>query len=197
MQKWLILLTLLAAGTAGAVPVWKWVDENGVPHYTDHPVPGAQRIELTGVPTVPALKTPETQQAAPAAAPPGGSEAGQAAQTQSGQHVALVKPEPNETLWNIGATLTVQVTVEPPLRPGQHVDVFLDGTRVNVGATATQFTVPNVYRGVHTLQVVVVSPEGQDVARSGSVQFTVQQTSVLNPNNHTPPAVQHRAAPRG
>ncbi len=194
MRTWLILLTLLAAGTAGAVPVWKWVDENGEPHYTDHPVKGAQRIELSGVPSVPAFQTPQKPAAAPGqgastAAGPGGAAA-------TAPRIALVKPQANETLWNIGGTLSVTVEIDPGLKAGQHVNVFLDGTRMNVGATATAFTVPDVYRGVHTLQAVVVSAAGRDVARSASVQFTVQQTSVLNPNNHTPPAARRRTAPR-
>lgn len=44
----LALMTLLAApASAQEAAVYKWVDENGVPHYTDHPPAGTAVEELT------------------------------------------------------------------------------------------------------------------------------------------------------
>ncbi|HEX5419692.1 MAG TPA: DUF4124 domain-containing protein [Gammaproteobacteria bacterium] len=185
MQRWLILLTALVSGTAGAVTIWKWVDKSGEPHYTDRPVPGAQRIELTGVPEVPAL-------GASGAAASSSAASGQTASAY--RRLVILKPEPQQTLWNIGGNLSVQVDVAPPLTAGDSIDVFLDGQRVDVQAASPQFTVPNVFRGVHTMQAVVVDAQGEEVLRSMPVTFMVQQTSVLNPNNNTPPAVRRRAA---
>ncbi|HEU4620363.1 MAG TPA: DUF4124 domain-containing protein [Gammaproteobacteria bacterium] len=187
MRTCLIVLTLLAAGTASAVPVWKWVDASGQTHYTDVPVPGAQRIEVLGVDSVPAAaaRSTGTTQAAGSAARP----------AVPYQRFVVVSPAQQQTLWNIQAMLDVQVEVEPALEPGHHIDVFLDGQRINIGATSTQFTVPEVYRGVHTLQAVIADSNGQDVVRSLAVTFMVQQTSVLNPNNRQPPAAGNRPAP--
>jgi hypothetical protein len=185
MRTWLILLTLLAAGTASAVPVWKWVDKNGQAHYTDVPVPGAQRIDLLGVQSVPAV-TPQRTQAAEGAS-------AESKSTEPYQRFVVVSPGQQQTLWNIQAMLNVQVEVEPSLRPGDHMDVFLDGQRISIGAMSTEFTVPDVFRGVHTLQAVIADSNGQDLVRSLAVTFMVQQTSILNPNNKQPPAVQNRA----
>lgn len=185
MRKWLILLTLLAAGPTAAVPVWKWVDASGQVHYTDVPVPGAERIELTGVQSIPAPRQPSNALA--------GRTATAALERPAYQRFVIVSPAQQQTLWNIGAILNVQVDISPALREGDRIDVFLDGQRVNVNATSTQFTVPDVYRGVHALQAVIVDSNGEDVLRSLAVTFMVQQTSVLNPNNNTPPAVRRRA----
>ena len=76
--------------------------------------------------------------------------------------------------------MTVQL--EPALQSGHHLDVFLDGKRLNLDATAPQFTVPNVFRGLHTMQVAVFDASGTEVVRSLATTFMVQQTSVLNPN---------------
>ena len=46
MNNWLILLCLFWSA-AQAVPVYRWVDENGQVNYSDRPGPGAVRIELT------------------------------------------------------------------------------------------------------------------------------------------------------
>jgi hypothetical protein len=186
MQRWLILLTALMSGTAGAVTVWKWVDKSGEPHYTDRPVPGAQRIELTGVPAVPSLGQSGTAAKTGSPSP--------AARTASAyRRLVILKPEPQQTLWNIGGNLSVELDLSPPLASGDRIDVFLDGQRVELGAVSPQFTVPNVFRGTHTLQAVVVSSQGEEVLRSMPVTFMVQQTSVLNPNNNTPPAARRRA----
>ena len=39
-----ILLGLLTAVTAQTAVIYKWTDANGVVHYSDQPVPGAERI---------------------------------------------------------------------------------------------------------------------------------------------------------
>jgi hypothetical protein len=186
MRTWLILLTLLVAGPVQSVPVWKWVDETGQVHYTDVPVPGAQRIELLGGEAIPS-------------AAPAGRTSPQAATAEAStppsqyRRFVVVQPGQQQTLWNIGATLQVQVEIDPALQSGQHIDVFLDGQRIDIGATSTEFTVPDVYRGVHTLQAVVADSNGKDLIRSLAVTFMVQQTSILNPNNRQPPSAQSRA----
>ena len=40
---------------------------------------------------------------------------------------------------------------------------------------------PNVFRGVHTVQAVVIDAEGRELQRSPPVPFVVQQTSILDP----------------
>ena len=183
---WLCLLALTiaaAAGPASAVTVWRWVDQDGVVHYSDRPVEGAERIELSG---------PQTFPGQPGLAPaaPGRSASSPARQEDQAPYrrFEIVAPAQQETLWNIGGTLAVTVALEPPLQPGHRLDVYLDGERRNLGATSTQLTVPEVYRGLHTLQAVIVDESGSEVLRSLAVTFMVQQTSILNPNNPTPPA---------
>ena len=43
----------------------------------------------------------------------------------------------------------------------------------------------NVFRGTHTLQVIVLDAAGAELMRSPSRGFIVQQTSALNPNSAT------------
>jgi len=167
---------------ATAATVWRWVDENGVVHYSDRPVEGAERIELVGAQTFPgsSLRTAGALEPTGTATP----EPPPAAY----RRFEVVSPAQQETLWNIGGTLPVTVELDPPLQAGHRLDVYLDGERRNLGATTTQFSVPEVYRGVHTLQAVIVDESGAEVLRSLAVTFMVQQTSILNPYNRTPPA---------
>lgn len=180
---WLCLIVLsIAAGSASAATVWRWVDESGVIHYSDRPVEGAERIELSGAQTFRGTPVDTSMASQPTTA--------DAAQRPAVPYrrFEIVSPAQQETLWNIGGTLSVSVELDPPLQEGHRLDVYLDGERRNLGATTTQLTVPEVYRGVHTLQAVIVDERGGEVLRSLAVTFMVQQTSILNPYNRAPPA---------
>jgi hypothetical protein len=171
MRKWLILLSALSGTTAIAAPAWTWVDANGTVHFSDRPVPGARQVELTGA------------QGFGAQAPARSARAdGQAAPAAPYQAVEIVSPADQETLWNIGATLPVQVRFQPALQPGHRYDLALDGQRRNVATTATRVSLPDVFRGAHTLQVVIIDSAWTELMRSPPRTFFVQQTSVANPN---------------
>jgi Domain of unknown function (DUF4124) len=190
MHKWLILLSALGATAANSTPAWTWVDANGQTHFSDRPVPGARQVELSGAQgfgtqgavtrTAASAATP-----APAAAPGSGSPYAT---------LEVVSPGDQETLWNIGGTLSVTVRVQPPLQPGHRLELALDGQRRNVSGSGPRFTLADVFRGAHTLQVFVLDSAGTEVARSPTRSFVVQQTSVQNPNS---PIARQRAASGG
>jgi hypothetical protein len=195
MSKWLILLSVLAA-SAGAAPVWTWVDANGQVHYSDRPEPGARQIDLPG--SEPGSSSAPAQQPSavetPSAAPGATTQPQVAVRYRT---LDVQTPAQQETLWNIGGTLEVQIAIAPALQPGHRLDVYLDGARRNLDTTSTQFTVPDVFRGTHSLQAVVIDGTGREILRSQSVQFVVQQTSILNPSNPNAPARAQRAPNAG
>lgn len=174
MRKWLILLSALSGTAGSAAPAWTWVDANGTVHFSDRPVPGARQVELSGVqgfgsePTARAPRAAADQPATPGVAY---------------QAIEIVSPAEQETLWNIGAVLSVQVRFQPNLLPGHRYDLALDGQRRNLNTTNTRVTLPDVFRGAHTLQVVVIDASGTELMRSPARGFIVQQTSVQNPNS--------------
>jgi uncharacterized protein DUF4124 len=174
MRKWLILLSALLGTAASAAPAWTWVDEEGTRHYSDRPVPGAERVELAGAQGFGTpSRLPRTARAsADAAGVPGAAY----------QSIEVVSPAEQETLWNIGTNLPVQVRFQPALQPGHRYDLLYDGQRRNVNTAAARVTLPNVFRGEHTLQVIVIDAAGTEVMRSPARVFFVQQTSTQNPN---------------
>lgn len=173
MSKWLISLMWLVAAAAQAADAWTWVDENGTRHYSDRPVEGATKIQLG-----PAQGFTPNRPAAPQAQAPQDSE--QPAPERY-RVFDVASPEQQETLWNIEGNLSVRLDVQPQLQPGHKIDVYLDGELKNLNATSTQFLVPDVYRGMHTLQAVVYDSNGDELARSLAVTFMVRQTSIIRP----------------
>jgi len=177
MRKWLILLSALSATSVSGAPAWTWVDADGQVHYSDRPVPGAQQVELTGAQGFGAAAAP-ARRLTPAATP---QQTGAALTPY--RTIDIVSPTEQETLWNIGGTLNVQVQIEPALQAGHRLDLALDGQRRNLNTANQRLSVPNVFRGAHTLQVIVIDAAGTEVMRSPSRNFVVQQTSVQNPNS--------------
>ena len=176
MRKWLILLSALSGTAASAAPAWTWVDEEGTRHYSDRPGPGAQQVELAGAQAFgSAARAPRSS----GATAQGGTAGVPGAPYQS---VEVTSPAEQETLWNIGTNLPVQVRIQPALQTGHRLDLLFDGQRRNLNTANTRVTLPDVFRGQHTLQVVVIDSAGTEVMRSPSRVFFVQQTSTLNPN---------------
>jgi len=172
MRKWLILLSALSATAASSAPAWTWVDANGQVHFSDRPVPGAQQVELTGAQGFGG----QTMAQAQAPARPGSTDVAGAPY----RSIEIVSPADQEVLWNIGAMLNVQVRFQPALQPGHRYDLVFDGQARNLNGTSLRVVLPDVFRGTHTLQVIVRDAAGAEVQRSQGRNFTVQQTSAQN-----------------
>ncbi len=165
-----LLLGLLAA-SAALSQAYRWVDENGVVHYSDRPEPGAELIILPGSgvsrqgrtyqrPT----PTSQASTASPATAP------------FRYESVEITSPGAEETLWNIEGVLNVSVTVTPALKAGHQVRAYFNGNGEIVNGAS--FQIEEVHRGVHNLQVEIIDENGKLMIRSRANRFYVQQNTV-------------------
>ena len=175
----LVCLGLLSAAAladnGGTTTVYKWVDPQGVVHYSDQPHPNAQKLEVRGAQTFSALPAPA---ASPMPAPQ---------ETQSPaaayQGCAITQPTDQESLMNVSqATAVVQAS--PQLRAGDQVRLFVDGKQVPGSGTAFTFS---VFRGQHSVQAVIEDSTGQIVCETSTVTFFVHQPSIQNPHNPVHP----------
>ena len=176
LQVLISLIGSLAVALAIAATVYKWVDENGVVHYSDQPHQNAQKVD------VPAAQTYRSDSTyAPSGgpnAPPPSSEPASAYQA-----CAISQPSADQTFSNIDS-LSIVVRTDPTLRTGDQVFMMLDGQPLNGGkATGTQFTLSPIDRGTHVVQAIVRSSEGGIMCQTAGVTFSVHQASILNPAN--------------
>jgi hypothetical protein len=168
-----VLFTLLSLACAAAqsASVYRWVDENGVVHYSDQPHENAQKVQVQAPQT---YKSQPAPRAAPTAPAP--------VQANTYQ-CTIVQPAPDDTFQNTFSVAT-SVQVVPVPRDGDQAYLLLDGTRVpNYPGMGGSFTISNIDRGQHTLQAVVLDGSGKMLCQSANVTFTVIQASVLNPAN--------------
>lgn len=175
MNKWLIAVWL-SGSVAQAVPVYRWVDENGQVNYSDRPGPGAVPIEVpAGAPSPdPGPASPPAQaramDAQPSAAP-------------GYETFAVLEPAPLDTLWGTGGKVGIAIGISPDLQPGHRVGLYLDGERAGLASRATRFEIEAVARGEHTVRAVILDAADRELQQSAPVTFFVQQTSIHYPRN--------------
>ena len=170
----ILLLLALFAAAAPASEIYKWVDEDGVVHFSDQPRAGAERVVLPEPNTIRSPVRAQRQQ------DDADDVAQQPAEPFSYESLEIASPAAEETLWNIEGVLDVSLALTPSLQAGHQVRVYFDGTPQEVRGTS--FQLEEVWRGVHNIQAEVVDENGQLMIRSQPNRFYVQQNTILGPN---------------
>ncbi len=168
----ILLFVGLLASAAVLAQAYRWVDEDGVIHYSDVPTEGAEEVQLSEYSRNTGARL--YRERAPSSA-----EAEEPADDQPFryQSLSISSPGAEETLWNIDGVLNVSVAVSPGLQSGHQLRVYYNGqARLENG---TSFQIEEVYRGVHNLQAEVIDATGRLMIRSETNRFYVQQNSVI------------------
>ena len=166
----LLLASLLAASVVCA-QAYRWVDEDGVVHYSDRPTEGAEEVVLPKANTTTVRRYDSDANDTPAPDPAPTSD-----QADRYQSLAITSPASEETLWNIEGQLTVQISATPALQQGHRLRLYFDGEGQDVSSTTVQLD--EVWRGEHNLQAEILNERGVPLIRSNPLRFYVQQSTV-------------------
>lgn len=175
-----LVVSMVAMSLAQAA-VYKWVDENGVTHYSDQPNPGAQKVTVAPAQTYAAPKAPAptTRPATPAAS---------AATESPAYRVCAITRPGNDEIYLNPPEVVASVKLDPPLHEGHKLVLSLDGAALPGGPAggAGNWTIKPVPRGTHQLTLQVTGADGRSVCQAMST-FHVRQPSVLAPSNPNNP----------
>src|SRR5579863_8693948 len=111
MRALIFTLMCMAAALASAATVYKWVDENGVTHYSDQPHAGATKI------TVQAAQTYKSTGSAVRGPPAPPTRPG----TSTPNYVCSVNRPAAQEMFQNTDVVPANVHVEPALRPTDHL----------------------------------------------------------------------------
>jgi hypothetical protein len=163
------LLWCVAAGALGATTLYKWVDADGVTHYSDTPEPGAQRVKIANAQTYKSTPTPANANRPPPSKPSGPA--------VGYTHLEVTNPADGAVIWNTGGRVEVGADLEPSLASGHQLWFVVDGKsqQGNPGGP-TSIEVP---RGEHTLTASVTDADGNELITSAPVSFVVRQNSAV------------------
>ncbi len=175
------ILLLLAGLTLSlaALPqeIYRWVDKDGVVHYSDQPgVPGAERVILVD----PNSYEQEPSDLGPYAATAGGEE--EEPEESPYTSLAIVQPTPDQVFFGADATVTVAADLGGTLRPDHTLVFFVNGNRRTAdGGLGLQLT--GLERGTHFLRASVLDQNGNPVITSQQITFHVRQPSINTPQS--------------
>lgn len=173
MKKVAYLVLVLLALPAFAQTVYRWVDKQGVVHYSDEPHQGAKQVQL-GSATVLPFKVPAQEGDQPQTAPQPGTAA------MPSYQVKVLAPAPGTTIWPVNYIVHASVQVTPPPGGRALLKYELDGKMMGKPTPSTSVQLKPVYRGTHTLTVTLLGPNGETLA-TGSSKFYARQHSILHP----------------
>lgn len=179
MRGMLFTLIWVACSVAyAATQVYKWVDENGVTHYSDQPHENAAKVEVREPQTYSSKRGP-TSAAQPQQNPSDQSPPPKQERESGYDSCSLAQPTPDQ-VFLATYSVTVVVNAVPPLHPGDRVIVTLDGRpRTDLPGGGTTFTISPIDRGTHSVEATIQDQNGTAVCQTGASTFHVRQPSVF------------------
>ena len=168
-----IALCALTTPAALATTVYRWTDADGVVHFSDQPMAGAEKVTI-GPPRL--YDTPKGSSAAqpPRRAP----DAPKPALPHLGYtNIAVTSPTAEKTYFE--EPVPVALALVPALRDGDNITWYLNG--VAQEDKSESFTFAHLDRGAYTLYATITDSSTQESTNSPTVNFYVRQTSVLSP----------------
>ena len=173
MRSLVLVFLLLISLPLLAKDVYRWTTPEGEVIYSDTYHPGADKIRVDAGSNKPA----------PAAAGPEAAADGQKGSTADGTYETfqIVQPENDATIRSNEGVVAVSLMLSPALTDGDVIQIFVDGNRLKGDLTTTQFTLNDLNRGTHSLQVKIVDAQGNTRSTAPSINFHLRKASIIKP----------------
>lgn len=173
VNKVLFIALLLMTSTVMSAQVYRWIDGDGVVHFSDRPEQGAEKIVLRQVDTyTPVLPQPYIPDDVPVV-----KEEPVAKYTL----LNIVMPEDDSVVWVTGGLMQALVAIDPELQPGHRIALFLNGSLVEGTPVAdTVINATGIIRGTHQLQAAVVDTDNNELLRSDPITIHARAHSIFD-----------------
>jgi Domain of unknown function (DUF4124) len=175
----LILAGLALSLAAASQEIYRWVDKDGIVHYSDQP--GASNAVLINVIEPNAY---EGAAATPDASSSGNNSASDADRSSTAspyRALSIVSPAPDQVFFGADAVVAVSADLQGTLQPDHQVVFFLNGNREPAGGLSAEF--PGLARGTYFLRASVLDQDGKPVISSEQITFHVRQPSINSPQS--------------
>ena len=169
-------LGLLIAFSVQAAVIYRWVDADGVVHYSDQASPGAEKIvtatSSTGSVAGPRPSTGSTPQMPQQAAQKG----------LNYSEFSISSPVADQSFF-AEDVVAVHLTLSPSLRPNQAITWHLNGKQLDFPPDSISFALPRLDRGTYVLTASITDQQTGESQSSSGVTFYVRQPSTLAPQS--------------
>ncbi|WP_318442295.1 DUF4124 domain-containing protein [Photobacterium leiognathi] len=169
----LISLIWTAASSAQASTIYSWTDENGVVHFTDQP----QTPDATAYPLSVTEVSGNIEQTADTIAAQTTDVAVVEEPEKTITTVSLVSPMHEQTIRNNEGIINIHAVTNSKLNNQTQAQLVLDGVVKGDPQTELTWTLDNVDRGSHQLQIQLVKG-GKVIASSDSITVYLHRATV-------------------
>lgn len=174
-MRYLILVLLLLTSLPCISSIYMQKDSDGDVTYTDIPLNNAQPISLSPTNSVPSTTPPAT-------APANNTTTTTSVATEEEKTevtyktFAIISPVNNDTIQN-QPIITVKIAIEPELRAGDTIQVYLDGKAWGTPVSSTSIDLTNVERGEHTLSAKLFDNTQNMLKQTEAIKIFVHRAS--------------------
>jgi len=95
--------------------------------------------------------------------------------------VVITEPKSDATLRDNSGSVNITVTVKPQIKEGFSIQLYLDGKTHNNPQSHTIFSLKNIDRGEHQIQIALIDKKGKVIATSSLTTFYMHRAIV---NSH-------------
>ena len=183
MKILLGLLLSLYLGTSWG-EIYKWVDGDGVVHYSDEPQGNVKPITLPEI-SIFKFRIPESKpkptEATETEVPP-------LPELVDYRAFEIARPSNNESFSTLPARLDVEFALVPGLQRGHRIELSLDGNPVAGPILEAGTRLSDFAAGSHILSARILAADGRQLARSKSVLFHYQPGPSTPAGDWAPPS---------
>jgi hypothetical protein len=177
LRLW-IAFGLVAACAADAAVIYKWTDADGVVHYSDQAVPGAEKIVTS---------SGSSNGIGGGAHAPAAGETGRTAPSRVEFTSFAIESPAREQVFFGDELVPVRLNLEPDLQPNQAIRWYLNGAALSdQPPTARSFTLQSLSRGTYQISATITDTVTGESQSSDGVTFYVRQPSELSPQHRKP-----------
>ena len=161
VRSFIALLACAVLSVPAAAEIYRWRDAEGNIHFSDEePADGAEQIKLKPLPT---MNFPMPERLVEPEEEP------------DYEVLTVTRPANDAKLRGVDGKVRVTASLEPDLRKGHRLQVWVDGEEAGPADTRTALVAENVADGEHRLKVVVLDAKGKQVQSSAEVRFFLQR----------------------
>ncbi len=166
------LLTIVAAtisvGTTAQTNVYKSVNKEGVVEYSDQPTKGAEEITVKKPQNITLPKGADVFKT---------SESNQSTGSNNTYQSIVITQPAHDSAFNSGSgQVSISSETTPSLINGHSIQLVVDGASYNSNKSGS-FSLSNVDRGTHQVQVNVIDEAGNTLISSDITTFTLHRTN--------------------
>lgn len=172
-MRLLILVLSVITFSVHAEEVYKQVGEDGVPTFSDHAMPGAQRVEVEEPVT---FSNDVIEQALDRR-----QEAARDAEEKARRvnySIEITSPADDEAVRDNAGNLAISVRISTPLQNGHTAELRMDGRRIRTLSGTETVQLNNVDRGTHQFKARVLDQDGDVLAESAVVSVSMLRYAI-------------------